>query len=114
MADHEGDIYVYRGGRAPEGITHAIIDKSVNEIDDKAFYRNTNLWSVKTHDRLERIGCSAFQCCESLTEIDLRSVEIFGEDKHSGGNAFEGTGLTEVECDKLEIVGSFLLQNVII
>ena len=58
MADQaaEGDVYVYRGGRAPRDITHAIIDKSVTEIDDYAFHENENLRYVKTHDGLKRIG----------------------------------------------------------
>jgi len=104
MADHqavEGEVYVYTGGRAPDHITHAIIDKSVNEIDDRAFYKNTNLRSVKTHDGLGRIGCSAFLGCTSLTDMDLRSVKILEE------MALEMTGLTEVDCDKLEILGRF-------
>ena len=102
MADQaeEGDVYVYTGGRAPQHITHAIIDKSVTEIDEYAFHENENLRYVKTHDRLERIGCSAFHGCKSLTEIDLRSV------KKLDSFALAESGLTKVDCDNLEIVGS--------
>jgi hypothetical protein len=108
MADHqegEGDVYVYTGGLAPDHITHAIIDKSVNEIDDDAFSFNSNLRSVKTHDGLKRIGQSAFEGCESLTDIDLRSVKILGF------AAFKESGLTEADCDKLEIVGTMAFQQ---
>ena len=107
MADHqaeEGDVYVYTGGQAPDHITHAIIDKSVNEIDDEAFFGNTNLRSVKTHDGLERIGGWAFDGCTSLTDIDLRSVKIIGF------AAFRGSGLTEADCDNLEVVGAMAFQ----
>lgn len=114
MADHqaeEGDVYVYTGGRAPHHITHAIIDKSVNEIDDEAFYRNTNLRRsdnvntnlryVKTHDGLEKIGRSSFSSCINLTNIDIRSVKILEE------FALAESGLREVDCDKLEILERF-------
>jgi hypothetical protein len=102
MADQavEGDVYIYRGGRAPQHITHAIIDKSVTEIDDYAFHENENLRYVKTHDGLKRIGRSAFHGCESLTEIDLRSVKILDS------FALAESGLTKVDCDNLVIVGS--------
>ncbi len=105
MADHqaeEGDVYVYTGGRAPDHITHAInIDKSVNEIDEEAFYGNTKLRSVKTHNGLETIGKSSFASCRNLTNIDIRSVKILE------AMALERTGLTEVDCDKLEILRRF-------
>ena len=40
----------------------------------------------------------AFQGCESLTHLDLRSVRILGE------FSLSSSGLTEVGCDNLEII----------
>ena len=44
MADHavednyfDGDIFVYRGGRAPRHVTHVLIDESVEVIEVDAF-----------------------------------------------------------------------------
>ena len=41
MADHaavddydDGNIFIYRGGWAPLHVTHVLIDKSVNEIEE--------------------------------------------------------------------------------
>ena len=80
MADHavdDGDIYTYRGGRAPQHITHAIIDSSVYDIEDSAFSRCKNLLTVDTHDGLRRIGPYAFYGCKSLRRINLKpAVEI--------------------------------------
>ena len=53
MADHAGDvgeIFVYRGGRAPRHVTHVCIDISVDEIEDRAFEDCENLVQVDTHD----------------------------------------------------------------
>ena len=52
MADHAAgdDIFVYTGGRAPQHVVNAIIDESVEEIDDGAFRNNPNLKSVVCHD----------------------------------------------------------------
>ena len=107
MADQvvEGDVYVYRGGRAPHHITHAIIDKSVTEIDDYAFHENENLRSVKTHDGLKRIGQQAFLSCESLTDIDIRSVKILDS------FALAESGLTEVDCDKLLVLKNDVFEG---
>ena len=91
-------MYVYRGGRAPQHITHAIIDKSVTEIDDYAFHENENLRYVKTHGGLKRIGQQAFLACKSLAEIDIRSVEILDS------YALAESGLTEADCEKLVVL----------
>ena len=99
-------IYVYRGGRAPRDITHAIIDKSVTEIDSQAFDFNRNLRSVETHDGLKRIkGHSTFRGCTSLTDIDIRSVETIE------CWVFEGAGLREVDCDNLLYVCKSAFQD---
>ena len=53
MADHAAgeDIFVYAGGIAPQHVVNAIIDESVEEIDNVlAFYDNPNLRSVVCHD----------------------------------------------------------------
>ena len=82
MADHadddfDGDIFVYRGGRAPKHVTHARIDESVNEIEDFAFNDCKHLVQVETHDGIRKIGKSAFSCCVSLSWLNLKSaVEI--------------------------------------
>ena len=82
MADHaeddfDGDIFIYRGGRAPQHITHALIDKSVNEIKNVAFCNCESLLTVDTHDGIRRVGKRAFNRCISLRRISLKSaVEI--------------------------------------
>ena len=108
MADQavESEVYVYRGGRAPQHITHAIIDKSVTEIDDSAFSGNTNLRSVKTHDGLKTIlGVETFYGCTSLTHIDISSVEEIE------CWVFQGAGLIEVDCDSLLEVGRSAFED---
>ena len=108
MADHaveedDGDIFIYRGGRAQHDvtITHVLIDKSADEIEDNAFYGCRNLVQVDTHDGLRRVGMNAFRDCESLRRINLKSaVEI-------DAWAFDNCeNLESVEFgDRLEIIG---------
>ena len=99
--DYDGDIYIYRGGRAPQHVTHARIDKSVDEVEDDAFWNCRHLVQVDTHDGLRKIGKNAFRFCESLRRINLKSaVEI---DEY----AFHGCeNLESVEFgDRLETIG---------
>eukprot|EP00985_Skeletonema_marinoi_P013404 scaffold6632_cov96-Skeletonema_marinoi.AAC.1 len=113
MADHandgnndgggDRDIFVYRGGRAPQHVTHVRIDKSVEVIDDHAFEYCKHLVQVETHDRIREVGWDAFYKCRSLRSIDLRSVveiDVW---------AFHGCeNLTDVKFgDKLETIGKY-------
>ena len=106
MADHaddvgDGDTFVYRGGQAPQHITHALIDKSIDEIENNAFYRRRNLLTVETHDGLRKIGRHAFCNCISLPRINIKSVVEIEE------CAFNNCVLESVEFgDRLEIIGN--------
>ena len=82
--DFDGDIFIYRGGRAPQHITHARIDKSVNEIEDYAFRSCERLIHVDTHDGLRKIGRHAFHNCISLRRINLKSAVEIDEDAFRG------------------------------
>ena len=85
MADHavadnyDGDVFVYRGGRAPRHVTHVRIDKSVRVLEEEAFRECFSLLTVETHGRLFRIGRYAFEGCVSLTRINLKSVRVINE-----------------------------------
>ncbi|MCP4748681.1 MAG: leucine-rich repeat domain-containing protein [Desulfobacteraceae bacterium] len=100
--DDGGDVFVYRGGRAPQHVTHVLIDKSVDEIEERAFAHCKRLLHVETHDGIRKVGRWAFCDCASLPRINLQSVvEI--EFK-----AFIGCeNMTDVEIgDELEIIGA--------
>ncbi len=89
MADHaeddfDGDVFIYRGGRAPQHITHALIDESVDEIEDNAFNGCENLVRVDTHDGIRRVGRFAFCRCRSLRCINLKFVVEIGSKAFSG------------------------------
>jgi hypothetical protein len=109
MADHAAgdDIFVYTGGRAPQHVVNAIIDESVDKIDDNAFLHNRNLRSVVCHDRLLKVGRCAFQGCRSLQRVNMPGVKIIEK------NAFFHCGsLVEVEFgDKLKTVGDNAFNN---
>ena len=100
--DHVGDVYIYRGGRAPQHIIHARIDTSVDEIEEGAFEDCENLLTVDTHDGIRRVGARAFKNCISLRHINLKlAVEI-------GHYAFDKCeNLESVEFgDRLETIGN--------
>ena len=107
MADHaaaddfDGDIFIYRGGRAPQHVTHVLIDKSLHEIEDLAFDGCENLEQVDTRDGIRRIGERAFYDCKSLRRINLKSVVDIDE------SAFRWCkNLESVEFgDRLETIG---------
>src|SRR5210317_476155 len=103
MADHAAgdDIFVYTGGIAPQHVVNAIIDESVEEIDNYAFFENPNLRSVLCHDGVLKVGKWAFGWCDSLQRVKMPDVKII-EDK-----AFDNcNSLVDVEFDKLETVGN--------
>ena len=98
------NIFVYLGGEQewPDGgVTHAIIDPSVNIVLERAFYRRRQLVSVIFHDGVEIIEDQAFNSCGSLPGIKLSGVREIGE------GAFRHCfNLSDVEFgDKLETVG---------
>jgi len=83
MADHADgdgvDIFVYRGGRAPQHVTHVRIDKSVEVIEENAFRDCKHLVQVETHDGIRRVGVRSFYKCNSLRRINLKHVVEIGE-----------------------------------
>ena len=100
--EDDGDIFIYRGGRAPRHVKHVRIDKSVLEIDDLAFWNCGYLVQVETHDGIRKVGKYAFYNCTSLGRLNLRSVvEI-------GNGAFHNCeNLESVEFgDMLETIGT--------
>ena len=104
MADHavdDGDIFVYRGGQAPRHVIHVLIDRSLDEIEDRAFKDCRRLVQVDTHDGLRKIGMRAFLNCISLRRINLKSVVEIEE------NAFYNCeNLADVEFgNRLETIG---------
>eukprot|EP00984_Skeletonema_dohrnii_P006987 scaffold2487_cov98-Skeletonema_dohrnii-CCMP3373.AAC.5 len=103
MANQEDDVYIYTGGRAPRNVTRVRIDESVIEINDFAFVCCVDLLEVETHDRITKIGHSAFQLCQSLTRINLLGVKVIEK------VAFNGCiSLTVVDFGgKLKRIGAF-------
>ena len=106
MADHadddfDGDIFVYRGGRAPQHVTHVLIDKSVDEIEDNAFEDCRHLLTVDTHDGIRKVGKRAFYVCTSLRWINLKSAVDIDEDAFSYCKNLESVEFG----DRLETIG---------
>jgi hypothetical protein len=108
MADHAAgdDIFVYTGGRAPQHVVNAIIDESVDKIDDDAFRGNPNLKSVVCHEGVLKVGKDAFEHCISLQRVKMPGVRIIEE-----GAFYNCESLVDVEFDKLESVGSSAFTN---
>lgn len=76
----------------PSQIKSVIIQKGVNTIDDRGFYRCENLASVSIADSVNYIGKSAFAKCTAI-----KSVTIPGSVSTIGDSAFFGCkGLSKV------------------
>ena len=82
--DNNDNILVYMGGVVPQHlkniITHAIIDKSVREIDDEAFVNCPRLLDVEGHDGVERVGRFTFRHCPMLRRVNLPCVRFIEEE----------------------------------
>ena len=133
MADHadnndDGDIFIYRGGRAPLHVTHARIDISVDDIEDDAFYGCKHLLTVETHDGIRKVKAFVFYRCRSLRRINLKSaVEIntwafatcvnlesveFGDRLQIIRNrAFYGCSLTNLKLPSIITIGTCAFSN---
>ena len=102
MADGD-NIFVYMGGEqeVPLGITHAVIDPSVNTVRRDAFRDCQQLVSIIFHDDVELIEYEAFRHCSSLRGIKLLGVREIRYEAFHGCSA-----LLDVEFgDKLETLG---------
>ena len=97
----DGDIFIYRGGRAPQHVTHICIDKSVDEIEDNAFDGCTRLMTVDTHNGLRKVGKMAFCNCKSLRRINLKSVVEIDQRAFYGCENLESVEFGE----RLETIG---------
>ena len=110
MADHavddfDGDIFIYRGGRAPQHVTHVLIDESVDDVEVDAFRDCEHLVQVDTHDGLRTVGKRAFYNCKSLRRINLKSAVDIGY-----ASLYGCENLESVEFgDKLERIGNCAL-----
>ena len=105
MADGDNDIFVYLGGEqeVPDGVTHAIIDPSVNIVRRRAFYKRKRLVSVIFHDGVEIIEQEAFWNCLSLRG----TIKLLGVRDIRKGAFCYCRALKDVEFgDRLETVGS--------
>jgi hypothetical protein len=110
MADHadgggDNNIFVYTGGQVPQHlrriITHARIDTSVEEIDERAFINCRKLRCVEMHGGIRKIEKRAFVRCQSLRRIILPGVRIIETEAF-----YLCSNLKDVEFgNELEIIG---------
>jgi hypothetical protein len=112
MADNElldddvgggDDIFVYTGGEqeVPFGVKRVRIAENVDTISRWSFDGCRQLIEVEGHNRLKKIEQGAFDNCTSLRRVTkMRGVIEMETDAFSGCSA-----LSELEFDKLEIIG---------
>ena len=105
--DNDEDIFIYRGGRAPLHVTHARIDKSIDEIDDNAFLECEHLVQVDTHDGLRYVWRYAFCNCKSLRRINLKSVVEIDNEAFLWCESMESVEFG----DRLERIGAFAFNG---
>ena len=115
MADGGGDnnnnVFVYLGGYQEvvfRGVTHAVIDPSVNIVLGGAFNYCRELVSVIFHDGVERIEGGAFAGCRYLSgRIKLLGVREIGDE------AFQFCyNLSDVQFgDRLETIGKYAFDG---
>jgi hypothetical protein len=105
----DDDIFVYTGGeqRVPRDVRRAKIDESIDTIPRDAFVDCTQLIEVEGHNKLMKIEEDAFMRCRRLRRLTKMNGVIEIERWAFGGcNA-----LSDVDFDKLEIIGSYAFDN---
>ena len=109
MAADGENIFVYLGGDqfVPDGVTHAVIDPSVNIVRRGAFSYRRRLVSVIFHDGVEIIEGWAFDGCVSLPRIKLLGVREIGQEAFYGCEDLSGLEFG----DKLETIGVCAFGN---
>ncbi len=103
VGDNNFMRYVYMGQEGeviPDGATHIFVHDSVEVVRAWNFSQHHNIVEVICHGNVEKIEVAAFDCCNSLRRVIMPGVKIVEEEAFGGCIA-----LTDVECDKLEIVG---------
>jgi len=73
-------IFVYTGGQqvVPSDVTHVRIDRSVEIIPERAFYKRKQLVVVEFHNGVKDIGKLAFAGCTSLRSLNLTGIKTIG------------------------------------
>jgi hypothetical protein len=105
----DNDIFVYTGGeqRVPRDVRRAKIDESIDTIPRDAFVDCTQLIEVEGHNKLMKIEEDALLRCRRLRRLTKMNGVIEIEKYAFGGcNA-----LSDVDFDKLEIIGSYAFGN---
>lgn len=110
MADHQAaaddgggnnNAFIYTGGRAPQHVIRVIIDDSVDNIEERAFYNCPRLEYIQLHNGVKRIKRGAFYMCRSLRRIQMRGVKFIDEEAFG-----RCTSLLYVELgDELDVIG---------
>ena len=105
----DNDIFVHTGGeqRVPWDVRRAKIDESIDTISRRAFMRCEQLTEVKGHNKLMKIEEDAFMRCRRLRRLTKMNGLIEIEQWAFGGC----NDLSDVDFDKLEIIGSYAFGN---
>ena len=95
--------YIYRGEEGeiiPRDATHILVDKDCTLVRAEAFYQHPNIIEVFCSMNVEKIEECAFYECPSLRRVIMPGVQNIEVEAF-----YYCEALTDVECDKLEIIG---------
>ena len=103
------DIFVYTGGeqQVPRDVKRVRIAENVDTIPAGTFQHCRQLIEVEGHNKLKKIEAAAFNTCASLRRV--RNMQGLIEIEQE---AFcDCTALSELDFDKLEIIGHSAFGN---
>ena len=107
--DGDVDIFVYTGGeqQVPRDVKRVRIAENIDTIPERTFQRCRQLIEVEGHNELKKIEEYAFAECPCLRRVTKMQGVIEIE-----AYAFRDCdALSELEFDKLEIIGSYAFGN---
>jgi hypothetical protein len=107
--DGGDDIFVYTGGdqEVPFGVKRVRIAENVDTIPARAFQNCYQLIEVEGHKKIKKIEVDAFYCCRRLRIVN----KMQGVIEMEAGAFSNCSALSELEFDKLEIIGNYAFSR---
>ncbi len=103
-----------KGAFQNSGIVSITIPKNVSVINEYLFQDCSDLKSVIMHDGVTEVKTHAFHGCTSLNEIDLKKVQIVGQDAFNGCESLVNADLSGIGeyLGQKAFIGCTSLKNI--
>ena len=106
-SDYHGNIVI------PETVEHEGSSYTVTSIESGAFFRCTELTSIKIPQTIKTIGENAFYHCESLKTVDISNLSNWCAIDFQGGDSWFSNPISQFGLEHLLVNGEDVTDMVI-